>query len=163
MIEWMIPWWGWFLVGFALLLLELSSPGGFYFLFFGVGAISVGILAWLTVVEEAWVQLLFFSIFSIVTSVLFRKRLLARFAPKTGEANIDSLVGEAATVMDNIDADGFGKVELRGTAWWVDRRFLPGVGCHYCSGEDCRRRSATKCVHRRTARKVQRHTQCRFP
>lgn len=45
MIEWLIPWWGWFIVGFALLLLELSSPGGFYFLFFGVGAISVGAVA----------------------------------------------------------------------------------------------------------------------
>jgi hypothetical protein len=31
-IEWLIPWWGWFIVGFALLLLELSSPGGFLFL-----------------------------------------------------------------------------------------------------------------------------------
>jgi inner membrane protein len=85
------------------------------------------------VVEEAWVQLLFFSIFSIVTSVLFRKRLLARFGPKTGEANIDSLVGEAATVMDNIDAGGFGKVELRGTAWNAhnssDRMLARGERC----------------------------------
>src|SRR5262245_64616967 len=94
MIEWLIPWWGWFIVGFALLLLELSSPGGFYFLFFGVGAICVGVLAWLAVVQEAWVQLTFFSIFSVVTSILFRKRLLARFGPKSGDGNVDSLVGE---------------------------------------------------------------------
>jgi inner membrane protein len=117
MIEWMIPWWGWFIVGFALLLLELSAPGGFYFLFFGVGAIAVGILAWFPVVQEAWVELLLFSIFSIATSLLFRKRLLARFGAKSGEGTVDSLVGEAATVIDNIDAGGFGKVELRGTAW----------------------------------------------
>jgi|SRR5215471_3492547 len=133
MIEWIIPWWGWFIVGFALLLLELSSPGGFYFLFFGVGAISVGILAWLTVIEQAWVQLLFFSIFSISTSILFRKRLLARFGPKPGAANVDSLVGEAATVMDNIDAGGFGKVELRGTPWNArncsDRMLARGERC----------------------------------
>ena len=117
MIDWIIPWWGWFIFGFALLLLELSSPGGFYFLFFGVGAISVGVLAWLTVLEQAWVQLTFFSIFSIVASLLFRKPLLARFGPKSGDAIVDSLVGEAATAIDNIEAGAFGKVELRGTAW----------------------------------------------
>jgi hypothetical protein len=117
MIEWMFPWWGWFIFGFLLLLLELASPGGFYYLFFGVGAIGVGILAWLTIVEAAWVQLTFFSIVSILASLLFRKRLRARFGPKAGDAIVDSLVGEAATVIDNIEAGGFGKVELRGTAW----------------------------------------------
>jgi membrane protein implicated in regulation of membrane protease activity len=117
MIEWLIPWWGWFLFGFALLLLELASAGGFYFLFFGVGAIAVGILAWLSVVQEAWVQLTFFSIFSVGTSVLFRKRLLQRFGPKAGDVVVDTLVGEAAIVMDNIEAGGTGKVELRGTSW----------------------------------------------
>src|SRR5262249_46827337 len=96
MTEWLIPWWGWFIVGFALLLLELSSR--------------------LEIVREAWVQLTFFSIFSIVTSILFRRRLLSRFGPKSGDVNVDSLVGEAATVIDTIEAGGFGKVELRGTA-----------------------------------------------
>jgi len=117
MIDWMIPWWGWFIFGFVLLLLELSSPGGFYFLFFGVGAIAVGLLAWPAVIEQAWIQLTFFSLFSIFTSLLFRKRLLQRFAPKAGDLPVDSYVGEAATVMDNIESGGFGKVEFRGSAW----------------------------------------------
>ena len=117
MIEWTFPWWGWFTFGFILLLLELSSPGGFYFLFFGVGAISVGILAWLTILNEAWVQLTVFSIVSIMASLLFRKRLLSRFGPKQGDIVVDSMVGEAAMVLDNIEAGRFGKVELRGTAW----------------------------------------------
>jgi membrane protein implicated in regulation of membrane protease activity len=30
---------------------------------------------------------------------------------------VDSLVGETALVLDDIPASGFGKVELRGTAW----------------------------------------------
>jgi membrane protein implicated in regulation of membrane protease activity len=133
MIDWVIPWWGWFIFGFILLLLELSASGGFYFLFFGVGAIGVGILAWSTVVEQAWVQLTFFSIFSIGTSLLFRRRLLSRFGPKSGDSVVDSLVGEAATVIDNIEAGGFGKVELRGTAWNAknngDRMLVRGDRC----------------------------------
>src|SRR5262245_41680019 len=117
MAEWMFPWWGWFLFGFLLLLLELAATGGFYFLFFGVGAISVGILAWLTIVEAAWVQLTVFSIFSILALLLFRRRLLQRFGPETGDAVVDSRVGDAETAIDNIEAGEFGKVELRGTAW----------------------------------------------
>src|SRR5436190_11366481 len=85
MIEWTFPWWGWFIFGFILLLLELASPGGFYFLFFGIGAICVGALAWLAILNEAWIQLTLFSIASILTSLLFRKRLLARFGPKGGD------------------------------------------------------------------------------
>jgi hypothetical protein len=133
MIEWMIPWWGWFTFGFILLLLELVSPGGFYFLFFGVGAISVGILAWVPVVEEAWVQLTVFSIVSIIASLLFRRRLLERFGPKSADIAVDSMIGEAATVIDNIEAGGFGKVELRGTAWNAknsgDRMLARGERC----------------------------------
>jgi inner membrane protein len=133
MIEWMFPWWGWFVFGFLLLLLELASPGGFYFLFFGVGAISVGTLAWATVVEAAWVQLTVFSILSILASLLFRRPLLQRFGPKSDATIIDSVVGEVATVMDNIEAGGFGKVEVRGTAWNAknssSRRLLRGDRC----------------------------------
>jgi len=133
MTEWMFPWWGWFIFGFLLLLLELASPGGFYFLFFGVGAISVGILAWLSLVEAAWVQLTIFSIMSVLASILFRKRLLVRFGPKDDDIPVDTLVGEAATVMDNIAAGGFGKVELHGSSWNAknngDRALVRGDRC----------------------------------
>jgi inner membrane protein len=117
MIDWMFPWWGWFIFGFLLLLLELAAPGGFYFMFFGVAAISVGILAWLAILQEAWVQLTFFSIISVLTSLLFRKPLLARFGAKEGDSAVDTLVGEVATVIDDIAEAGFGKVELRGATW----------------------------------------------
>lgn len=117
MADWMIPWWGWFIFGFVLLLLELSSAGGFYFIFFGVGAISVGALSWLGIVDQAWVEVTTFSIVSIIASLLFRKPLLARFGPKADHTLVDSLVGEAALAIENIESGGFGKVELRGTSW----------------------------------------------
>jgi membrane protein implicated in regulation of membrane protease activity len=133
MIEWMIPWWGWFIFGFLLLLLELASPSGFYFLFFGIGALSVGILAWLNLMGEAWVELTFFSMFSIIACLLFRKRLQERFGPKTADRIVDSMVGEAAMAIDNIEAGSFGKVELRGTTWNArnngDRMLKRGERC----------------------------------
>jgi membrane protein implicated in regulation of membrane protease activity len=117
MIDWNIVWWGWVVLGFALALLELATPGGFYFLFFGLGALAVGFLSWTGVIEQPWVQLMLFSVFSIVSSLLFRKPLLERFGPKSTDVPVDSLVGETAMALDDIDVNGFGKVELRGTAW----------------------------------------------
>jgi inner membrane protein len=40
-----MEWWIWIVLGLVLLLGEVVTPGGFYILFFGIGAIFVGILA----------------------------------------------------------------------------------------------------------------------
>jgi inner membrane protein len=40
-----MAWWIWIVLGLVLLLGEMLTPGGFYILFFGIGAIIVGILA----------------------------------------------------------------------------------------------------------------------
>src|SRR5262245_50272168 len=100
MADWLnVPWWGWIVFGIGLALLELASPGGFYFIFFGVGAVAVGALAWVGLLASPWVQVTFFSIFSIVASILFRRPLLARFGAKIPDLPIDSLVGETATAL----------------------------------------------------------------
>ena len=39
-----MDWWLWILLGLLLFLAELTTPGGFYILFFGIGAVIVGIL-----------------------------------------------------------------------------------------------------------------------
>jgi inner membrane protein len=112
-----VVWWAWIILAFALALLEMSTPGGFYFLFFGIGALGVGLLSWSNLIEETWLQLMLFSVFSVATSLLFRKPLLERFGPKSPSIPVDSIVGETATALDDIEVNGFGKVELRGTAW----------------------------------------------
>lgn len=116
-MDWNIPWWAWIILGFALALLEMATPGGFYFLFFGLGALGVGVLSWTGVVQEAWLHLMLFSAFSVGSSLLFRKPLLERFGPTSPQLPVDSLVGETAMALDDIEVNGFGKVELRGTAW----------------------------------------------
>ena len=40
-----ILWWHWLVLGLVLLAAELASAGGFYIIFFGVGALVVGVLA----------------------------------------------------------------------------------------------------------------------
>lgn len=71
-----MEWWMWVLVGLLLLLVELVTPGGFYFIFFGIGAVVVGVLAGLGAGGLVWFQFLLFSILSLVSLWLFREKLL---------------------------------------------------------------------------------------
>ena len=55
-------WWYWMVLGLALLGAEMTTPGGFYILFFGLSALVVGTLAGLDLVEADWLQWLLFSV-----------------------------------------------------------------------------------------------------
>ena len=111
-----MEWWIWILLGLVLLLAELVTPGGFYFIFFGSGAVVVGVLAGLGAGGPVWLQILLFSILSLVSLWLFREKLL-KLTEQAPDQKIDTLVGETAVASDEIPINGIGKVELRGTAW----------------------------------------------
>src|SRR5262245_27436109 len=110
-------WWLWVLLGFFLLLVELVTPGGLYLLFFGAGAIVVGLLGALELSGPDWMQWLLFSILSIVALAFFRRPLLRKLRPASQSKEVDSLVGETAAVLEDIPVEGVGKAELRGTSW----------------------------------------------
>jgi membrane protein implicated in regulation of membrane protease activity len=108
-------WWMWLIAGGALLVLEIVTPGGFYFLFFGIGAIIVGVLSGLGLAGPAWMEWLLFAILSIVALAFFRRPLLQKL--KTPDHEVDSMVGEHAVALATIAVAGMGKVELRGSVW----------------------------------------------
>lgn len=112
-----MTWWIWIIVGFVLALAEMATPGGFFFLFFGAGAILTGLVELLWEGAPGWSQWLMFSAFSIVSLALFRKPLLRRLEVAEPHRPIDSLVGEAALALESIAPGGGGKAELRGTPW----------------------------------------------
>src|SRR5579884_2345383 len=111
----MMPWWGWFLMGLFFLLAEMMTPGGFYLIFFGAGAMIVGTLSGLGLTGPEWVDWPLFSVFSVVALFLFRRPLLRRFQPAHSGKEIGGIVGEVAVALDEIAVDGIGKAELRGT------------------------------------------------
>lgn len=107
-------WWAWVLFGFALLVVELASPGGLFALFFGIGAIAVGALVGLGIAGPTWLQWGLFAVLSVSLLVLFRRRLRGKLGAPGLQAD---LAGEVATVIDDVPAGGVGKAELRGTPW----------------------------------------------
>jgi inner membrane protein len=111
-----MPWWLWMLFGLVLLIVEVQLSGGFYLMFFGIGALCVGFLVAIGLAEADWLQWLLFSILSVVTLAFLRRPIMMRLAP-AGSDRVDSLVGETATASEDIPSGGVGKAELRGTTW----------------------------------------------
>ena len=111
-----MEWWIWILLGLLLLLAELLTPGGFYIIFFGIGAVVVGVLAGLNAAGPLWFQFILFSILSVLTLWLFREKLL-QLTQGERRKNVDSLVGETAVATEEIHLNAVGKAELRGTSW----------------------------------------------
>jgi inner membrane protein len=111
-----MEWWIWILLGLLLLLAELLTPGGFYIIFFGIGAVVVGVLAGFNAAGPLWFQFILFSILSVLTLWLFREKLL-QLTQGERRKNVDSLVGETAVATEEIHLNAVGKAELRGTSW----------------------------------------------
>jgi membrane protein implicated in regulation of membrane protease activity len=113
-----MAWWTWILLGFALILLELATPGAFYFLFFGASALLVGVLVGFGISTSQWLDWLLFSVFAVGAIAFLRPTLLRRFGPSMDGPTVDSLIGEIATALERIQGNGgIGKVEMRGSTW----------------------------------------------
>lgn len=111
-----MTWWLWLVGGLLLVVLEVVTPSGFFIIFFGLAALSVGLLARFAGVEAGWVQWSLFTALSIAYLLLFRGRLQARVqAPPP--APVDSLVGVLAIAQERVAPGVVGRVEVRGSAW----------------------------------------------
>lgn len=111
-----MAWSLWIVLGLALAALELATPGGFFVIFFGIGALAVGALALLDVVRPVWAQWLLFPTIALVTLRLFRQPLLG-YMRVASDHDVDSLVGEVAVAASDIAPGQHGRAELRGSSW----------------------------------------------
>jgi inner membrane protein len=112
-----MAWWIWVLGGLVLLLAEVLTPGGFFVIFFGAGAILVGVLKAVGWNGPAWAEWLVFTVLSVVSLALFRRPLMRRFNLQGDGKPVDQLAGERALVTEEVAPGGVGKAELRGATW----------------------------------------------
>jgi len=120
-------WWLWLVLGLIFVGLEVLTPGGFYVLFFGIGALVVGSLARFGWSGPIWFQWLLFSAISLLSLLCFRPHLVRATRSKERPDPIDTLEGEIALLVDDLPPDAVGRAELRGTTWTVrngDQRLL---------------------------------------
>jgi membrane protein implicated in regulation of membrane protease activity len=112
-----VIWWYWILLGLVLAAIELATPGGFFFIFFAVGALLVGAIDVAGVVESDAIEWTLFTAVSIASLAVFRKPLLRRMNRSEVNDAVDSLVGELAVAAEAIPPGQHGRAELRGSTW----------------------------------------------
>ncbi len=126
-----MAWWIWVLAGLGLILVEVATPGGFFAVFFGAGALLVGAAKALGWSGPAWLDWLVFTVLSVSLLVVFR-RDLRRLALSSGPP-VDRLEGESAVVLEPVVPGGVGRAETRGTSWTArtlgETTLAPGQRC----------------------------------
>ena len=110
----------WFLIGLALLLMELALPG-FIVFFFGVGAWVVAAVCLFADISLN-TQLLIFIGASLVSLICLRKWIKGAFlghskAREDLREEMKEYIGERCVVKEAIRPGIGGKVELHGTDW----------------------------------------------
>jgi membrane protein implicated in regulation of membrane protease activity len=111
-----MPWWGWIVVGAALLGAETIVDAQFYLVFFGVAALLTGALAAVGLAGPVWLQWAIFGVLCVAGASTFRGRLYGMIRRDVGEVS-QGTVGELAVARVPIAPGGRGQVELRGTVW----------------------------------------------
>ncbi len=108
-------WITWTVVAVALFVVEMVTPGTFFFLCFSVGAL---VAAALTYIGQpwwlAWIAFLIVSLGLVLAARPIVKRLVNG---GTRPSNIDELIGQVAVVLKKIELHSGGVVKIRGEEW----------------------------------------------
>ena len=112
-----MEWWHWLALGLILVALEMAASGGFYVIFFGIAALTIGTLHLFQIAGPVWLQFLLFSVISVASLLLFRNRLIRVLKLDGAATDVDSMVGETAVPLEDILPGAVGRAELRGSAW----------------------------------------------
>ena len=112
-------WWTWIVIGALLLGAELFFiEAEFYLVFIGVAAIVTGMLAVNFAPDlPQWTEWIVFAVLSIVSMVLFRRRVYAALRPQVADRK-DDLVDERIRIRRyDSHPNAECRVAHRGTTW----------------------------------------------
>ena len=109
-------WQMWAVIAVLCLILELTA-GDFFILCFSIGAAFAAMSA--AFGAGFYVQLAVFAVFTLVSLFLVRPFAL-RYLHRNDEnrvSNADALLGRHGKVVETIEADGFGRVQIDSDVW----------------------------------------------
>lgn len=110
----------WLVCGLLLMLAELLLPA-FVVFFFGFGALVVAGAVWIFPGMPLVGQSLLWLMTSVLSLLLFRRRVLASGSEKGGADGInEDLIGCMAEVCEAIAPPSPGRVLLRGVTWMAE-------------------------------------------
>ena len=109
-------WQVWAIVAIVCLILELMA-GDCFIICFSFGAVVAAIAA--AIGLNGYWQLFIFSVFTVVFLFWFRP-LARRYLHKSEDnrvSNADALLGREGRVVETIQPDGYGRVQIDGDIW----------------------------------------------
>ncbi len=108
-------WMVWIIIAIVLFIVELVTPGTFFFFCIGVGAVVAAVASSLVNPVITWIV---FFVVSIIMIVISRPIARGLNREKTRDANADELIGKKAKVTELIDADKHpGMAKIDGEVW----------------------------------------------
>lgn len=108
-----LVWWHWLVLGFCLIGMELLIPS-FTIIWFGLGAVAVGLMMLLVPVLPVWLQVLLWSAASIVFTLMWFKYLKPRTDRTHAGQSKEAIVGETGIIIrGTTDSYGKGKIRFR--------------------------------------------------
>ena len=121
-----LGYWHWWILAAALIILEVFAPGAF-FLWLGLSAATVGIVVYFAPGIEWEVQVLLFSVLSIISIFVWRKFFRQKpsdtdqpYLNRRGE----QYVGRVFT-LDEPSVDGMGKIRVDDSTWKIRGESCP--------------------------------------
>lgn len=122
-----ILFWHWFVLGFALLLLEMFLPTGFALIWIGAAALIVGALAWLLPNMGWQIEAVLFAAGSVASFLLWR-RLRPLNSHESDKPTLNrrghSYVGRHFTLTEPV-VNGVGKLHVDDSQWRINGPDLP--------------------------------------
>ena len=112
--------WHWWILALALIIAETLLPGTF-FLWMGISALVLGLVAWLIPAMGWETQLMLFAVLSLVSIVgwhQWQRRHPDESDHPTLNRRGEQYIGQVF-VLDTAIANGFGKVRVGDTHWRV--------------------------------------------
>ena len=113
-----MPWWGWMIVGAALLGAEMFViDAQFYLVFFGIAAALVGLAGLTGLALPDWAQWLAFAVLSVVSMLAFRRRLYEHLRRPGATVDERLTLGDRIRLPGGLAPGATGRVDYRGTTW----------------------------------------------
>lgn len=118
-----MAWWVWLVTGLALLGVDVLIPSGFFILFFGLGAASIGLLLLIGLpLSETW-QWSLWAILSLGYLAILRRPLMKRTDWQAGRSPShevpDEMKNAIVEITEVIQPGARGAANCRGSIWTV--------------------------------------------
>lgn len=116
-----LNYWHWWIFAAALIILEMLAPGAF-FLWLGIAAAIVGLVAFAIPAMTWEYQLLLFSVFSVISIIVWRKYFKVQ-ASDTDQPTLnrrgEQYIGRTFTLEHPI-VNGLGKIRVDDSTWKIE-------------------------------------------